>query len=152
MNEHMLQTVSAWASILGLIISITSMLVTLNVKKKVNIILKTKEDESYFKKKAPIILENLNMVIMLAEKSDETVFSDMQYSFVNAAILLIEKSLEIFFRYDNKIVRAFKVFYWKIKLKKGEKVFESRTENFKLVIKFLNQLNCIIEKELGRNG
>lgn len=108
-----------WSSIIGLVITIITFLLAANVNKKVNGILKSKSDRSYFDKKIGIYLSNLKQLQDIASSAqDEVLFSTKQYANINNVIQLVGSSWDVLMQYERKGTKKKKIDYWEKNLKK----------------------------------
>lgn len=139
----------SWASIIGFVITIVTFFLAANVNKKVNEILKTKSDNSYFNKKVGGVIKDLEGLRGIAEEGKNGIlYATKQYSQINNAIEVVNSSWDVLLPYENKISRRLKINDWKKKFKKIRIIYTEQTmPNTNEVVVFLNEFITFLEKE-----
>lgn len=145
--------IGSWASIIGLAITIVTFFLAANVNKKVNGILKTKNDNSYFNKMVKGVIEDLKGMRGIAEDGKSGIlYATKQYSQLNKAIEVVNSSWDVLLQYENKISRRIKINIWKRKFKRIRNMYTGQTiSNTNEVIAFLNEFITFLEKEQGNH-
>lgn len=149
-----LSDIGNWCSIIGLVITIITLLLTTNVNKKVNGILKSKSDRSYFDKKIEIYLPSLRQLLDIAPSAQkEVLFSTTQYANINNAIQLVRSSWDVLMQYERKGSKKKKIEQWEQKFKELKDMYELRYDkDAKKLIAFLGEFITFLEKEQENNG
>lgn len=139
-----------WASIIGFVITILTFLLAARVNHKVNGILKTKQDRTYFQKRAKGTIQNLSEIKSAAEEDNtEVLFSTKQYSKINDAMELVSSSWDILLRYENKLSRKLIIHSWNKKFERVRQMYRSeRIKSVKEMITFLGAFITFFEKEM----
>ncbi len=141
----------SWASIIGLAITIVTFFLAANVNRKVNGILKTKSDNSFFNKKVGGVIDNLKRLQKTAEAGKyDILYGTKQFSQINSAVEVVNSSWDVLLQYENKISRRMKINSWKRKFKRISIIFaEQSPRKTNEVIAFLNEFIIFLEKERG---
>lgn len=142
-----------WSSIIGLVITIITFLLAANVNKKVNGILKSKSDRSYFDKKIGIYLSNLKQLQDIASSAqDEVLFSTKQYANINNVIQLVGSSWDVLMQYERKRTKKKKIDYWEKKFEEVQGMYKrSDSRDVRKLISFLSEFITFLEKEQANN-
>lgn len=142
-----------WSSIIGLVITIITFLLAANVNKKVNGILKSKGDRSYFDKKIGIYLSNLKQLQDIASSAqDEVLFSTKQYANINNVIQLVGSSWDVLMQYERKGTKKKKIDYWEKKFEEVQGMYKrSDSRDVRKLISFLSEFITFLEKEQANN-
>lgn len=142
-----------WSSIIGLVITIITFLLAANVNKKVNGILKSKSDRSYFDKKIGIYLSNLKQLQDIASSAqDEVLFSTKQYANINNVIQLVGSSWDVLMQYERKGTKKKKIDYWEKKFEEVQGMYKrSDSRDVRKLISFLSEFITFLEKEQANN-
>lgn len=148
-----LSDIGSWASIIGLAITILTFFLAANVNKKVNGILKSKSDKTYFNKKVIVAISDLSNLLEIAEEGKtDILYSTKQYSKINSAIELVNSSWEVLLPYENKLSKKIKNASWNRKFEKIQNMYNNRIiKNTNEVITFLNEFITFLEKEQDNN-
>ncbi|MBQ9928969.1 MAG: hypothetical protein IJO65_13485 [Lachnospiraceae bacterium] len=148
-----LSDIGSWASIIGLAITILTFFLAANVNKKVNGILKSKNDKTYFNKKVVVAISDLSNLLEIAEEGKtDILYSTKQYSKINSAIELVNSSWEVLLPYENKLTKKIKNSSWNRKFEKIHNMYNNRIiKNTNEVITFLNEFITFLEKEQDNN-
>lgn len=138
-----------WASIIGLIITIITFLLTTNVNRKVNSILKSQNDRSYFDKKVKIYLPSLVKLLSIAQTAQEEVlFSTKQYTSIYNAIQLVLSSWDVLMQYEKTIPKKIKIYHWKRKFTELQNMYNGKSnKDINKLISFLTEFIIFLEKE-----
>lgn len=145
--------VGSWASIIGLAVTVLTFFLAANVNKKVNGILKSKSDKSYFNKKVIVTISDLNHLREIAEEGKvDILYTTKQYSKINSAIELVNSSWDVLLPYENRLSKKIKSMSWNGKFKKIRNIYNQPFgKNTNEVITFLNEFITFLEKEQGNN-
>ena len=145
--------VGSWASIIGLAITIFTDFLAANVNKKVNRILKSKSDKTYFNKKVNVAIQDLKLLQEFAEEGKRNLlFSTKQYSKINSAIELVNSSWDVLLQYESKFSKKVKINSWNKKFKKIRNLYNFEiSKDTNEVIAFLNEFITFLEKEHDNN-
>lgn len=138
-----------WASIIGFIITIITFLLTTNVNRKVNSILKSQNDRSYFDKKVKIYLPSLIKLLSIAQTAhEEVLFSTTQYTNIYNAIQLVLSSWDVLMQYEKIIPKKIKIYHWKRKFTELQNMYnEKSNQDINKLISFLSEFIIFLEKE-----
>lgn len=138
-----------WASIIGFIITIITFLLTTNVNRKVNSILKSQNDRSYFDKKVKIYLPSLRKLLSIAQTAhEEVLFSTTQYTSIYNAIQLVLSSWDVLMQYEKIIPKKIKIYHWKRKFTELQNMYnEKSNQDINKLISFLTEFIIFLEKE-----
>lgn len=149
-----LEYIGSWASIIGLVITIFTFFLAANVNRKVNGVLKSKSDKTYFNKKVTGVINDLKKLQQIAEdEKNDILYATRQYSIINSAIELVNSSWDVLLQYENKLSKRIKIRSWNISFKKIREIYTvEAVKNTKEVIVFLNELIIFLEKEHDNNG
>ena len=69
----MLSDIGSWASIIGLILTLLTLIITSRVNQKVNGVMKSRADKTYFNQRVETVIEELKEVKALAENDSNSV-------------------------------------------------------------------------------
>lgn len=149
----MLSDIGSWASIIGLILTLVTLVITSKVNQKVNGALKSRTDKSYFIKRATGVVNNLKEVKKMAEEdANDILYSTKHYSQINSAINLVEASWEILLPYERKATKKRKIEKWTVKFKRVKEIYSMKYHtNNKELVAFLDELITFLEKEINSN-
>lgn len=149
-----LNKIGNWSSIIGLAITVFTFFLAANVNRKVNRILKAKNDKSFFEKRVSKTISDLTGLKELAETEQiSLLYGTKQYSEINTAIDIVNSSWDALFQYENKLPRLIKIFLWKVKFKRIQYVYAfKKDKHLKFVIRFLNEFITFLEKEKENDG
>lgn len=145
----MIGIIADWVTIIGFVITIVTLILTANVNKKVNGILKTQNDRSYFDKKIGSYLNGLKQLQDIASNAKEDVlFSTMQYSIINNAIQLVNSSWDVLMQFETKNTRKKRIQYWQKQFKCVQDMYRFvNVRDTKKLIEFLTEFITFLEKE-----
>lgn len=148
-----LETVGSWASIIGLAITIFTFFLAANVNKKVNGILKSKRDKTYFNKKVIVTIQDLKLLQTFAEEGKkDLLYSTKQYSKLNSALELVNSSWDVLLQYEGKFSKRMKIQSWNRKFRKIRDIYNLQiSKDTHTVITFLNEFITFLEKEYENN-
>lgn len=146
--------IGSWASIIGLGITLITFMLAANVNRKVNSILKTKSDKTFFNKKVKEAIKNLKEVQELAENDMvELLYNTKQYCNINNAIDLVDASWDVLLEYETAFSKKIKIASWERKFAKIEKMYDGKiSKNTTQLVSYLNQFIIFLEKEQNNNG
>lgn len=148
---NMLNYIGSWASIVGLALTIITMLLAVRVNRKVNSILKAKSDKSYFTQKVPGCIVALRDVQGIAADLELNIlFSSIQYSKIKQSMDLIRSSWDMLYAYESKWSRRIKKWRWEGKFKHISRMYDKYhpcEQKRQDVIDFLSELIIFLEKE-----
>lgn len=141
--------IGSWASIVGLVITLFTFFMASNVNKKVNEILKAKNDRKFFSKKAPKITSDLKHLQEIVENGEWVIWgSTMQQSKIYNAIEVVSCSWDVLLPNENKIVRKIKIISWNHKFKRIKEMYSGKRQmNSKEMVTFLSEFITFLEKE-----
>ncbi|WP_092455967.1 hypothetical protein [[Clostridium] fimetarium] len=142
-----LTSLSAWASIISLLISFITLIVTSKVNAKINKIYKNQNDEKYFNKKVDVILKGLNEYASLINDNSEQIFNTREYAKLYSAETFILSSWGILHKCDGRVNKKIKK---NALIKKFNKVFyllDKKEKSYSILTKYVNEIITEIEKE-----
>lgn len=147
-----LDTIGNVSSIIGLVITIITLLLSANVNRKVNTMLKVKADRTYFNKKVKNVIDDLKKLLDIAEKSEyDVLLSTKQYSTINSAICVVSSSWDALFQYENRLSKKRKIKSWNKKFESIRNMYNNNTSDSNEVISFLSEFITFLEKENDNN-